>query len=155
MYQFFKSDLDALIQKRDLLAEQVRDAGQLVGETTRQSSETWHDNAPYDIAKQEFEHLLRQHAVLDEIAKQAQIIEPPRGFLDCVSIGAKVRYKNDLEEVRELKIGSYVPTEGSGVVSYNAPLAQILMGNKIGDIATGVINNRSVAYEIVDITTFH
>jgi len=151
MYKFFKADLDDLVKKRDVLAFLVKEAGLSVGEAANQSSETWHDNAPYDIAKQDLEQFARQHSELDEIVKHAVIVPTTNISYDRVVMGTQVKYKNKLGEIRSIKIGSHIPSIESGAISCAAPTAHILMNNEVGNVVKGEIAGRAVEYEILEI----
>ena len=54
-----------------------------MGEANRQSSETWHDNAPLDVAQRKFERLSEQHQQLASIIRQAVLV-PSSGVPDVV-----------------------------------------------------------------------
>ncbi|MXY50949.1 MAG: hypothetical protein F4Y86_00250 [Gammaproteobacteria bacterium] len=75
---FLQEDLEHLHRKQASLSADIEAAGQEMGEANRQSSETWHDNAPLDVAQRKFERLGEQHQQLAQILRRAVIL--PENF---------------------------------------------------------------------------
>jgi len=76
--EFLPEDFELLLQKIAELEAKLIDCGQALGESTEQSSETWHDNATYDVARMNFEITARELQKLIEVRNSAQIIQPPK-----------------------------------------------------------------------------
>jgi transcription elongation GreA/GreB family factor len=116
------------------LEKQIQDLGPEFYEVFNQSSETWHDNAPFDALRdrqsvldaelQSLRRTLRNSAV--------SVPRPPKGK---VGIGSTVH----LSDGRMIFIaGDYTPCagqirNGAVVVSCQAPLAQKLLGLRVGE----------------------
>lgn len=108
-----------------------------------QSSETWHDNAPFDALRDRQSVLDAERHQLKGILRNSlpSIPKQPKGK---IGIGTRVILDNG----RTYFIaGDWTPyvgqvKDGAVVVSRNAPLAQELLGRKIGDkVATGRHSN--------------
>lgn len=54
---------------------------------------------------------------------------------------------------KTFKIGSYMvfDNDGGRIISYNSPLAQIVMGVKIGEVRSGKIGRAEKSYKIIKI----
>jgi len=121
------------------LEKEIQDLGPEFYEVFNQSSETWHDNAPFDALRdrqsvldaelQSLRRTLRNSAV--------SVPKPPRGR---VGIGSTVRLSNG----RTYFIaGDYTPhagqtRNGAVVVSCQTPLAMALLDREMGEsVAVG------------------
>lgn len=152
MHRFLTEDLVALTKKRDELSTQLRARGQEMGEANAQSSETWHDNAPLDVAQREFERIQRQLEDMEKVIRTAKIVTVDEKAASVVTIGSEVTFLDQDGNERTVKIGSYLPAEGAGSISYEAPVAKILMGAEVGDVAEGKIVDKDVELEVLKIT---
>lgn len=74
--KFLPEDFDILLEKIAELEAKIIECGKALGGATEQSSETWHDNATYDVAKMNFEITARELQKLIEVRNSAQIIQP-------------------------------------------------------------------------------
>ena len=90
---------------------------------------------------------------LIRIRNQARVLlEPPKG--DTVTIGRTVTVKDELiGETRITKIGSYMvlTKEEDEKVSYNTPLARMLVGGRVGNMKESVIAGRQRRFRILKI----
>ncbi len=91
--KFLPEDFELLLQKIAELETRLIDCGQELGESTEQSSETWHDNATYDTARMQFDIIAEELQKLIETRNSAQIITPPF-FNEEIGIGNVVLLKN-------------------------------------------------------------
>jgi transcription elongation GreA/GreB family factor len=57
----------------------------------------------------------------------------------------------DSGEEKTLMIGSYMTFDKDGTVSYNAPLARILLGGETGEVRRGEIAGELRKFEIVEV----
>lgn len=121
------------------LQKQIQDLGPEFYEVFNQSSETWHDNAPFDALRdhrslldaelQRLRTLLRESAI--------SVPKPPKGV---AGIGSMLRLQNG--NVYFIA-GDWTPFAGQTkndaiVISRGAPLAAQLIGKKVGaTIAVG------------------
>lgn len=80
------------------------------------------------------------------------LLEPPKG--DTVTIGRTVTAENEnTGETLVMKIGSYMvlTNEEGEVISYNAPLARMLVGGRVGDTRESVIAGKKKSFRILKI----
>lgn len=150
MYKFLQPDLDVLKEKLESLGTEVRAKGQDMGEATRQSSETWHDNAPFDVAKNDFERLQQRYVELAEVVRRAVVVQVQDSAETIVEIGSQVEFCDQDGNIRSVRIGSYIPQDTQSI-SYEAPVAKVLLGGRKGEIVEGFVVKREVEYEIRDI----
>lgn len=152
MFVFLKSDLETLTVKRDSLIESLRAAGHDMHITTNQGSETWHDNAPFDTAKGEFQRLQGYYFELDNIIRGATIFDPNvHSSEDVVGLGSEVWFTDQDGKEMNIRIGSYVPDKNTGAISYDAPVAKIILGSKKGNKVAGTLFGRSVVYSVTNV----
>jgi len=90
-YKFLPEDFLELRKKIIELEQEVIEFGREVGESTEQSSETWHDNATYDVARFNFETTAAKLQELIVIRNKATLIEPRTQPPDKVVIGSTVK----------------------------------------------------------------
>ena len=103
--KFLPEDFELLLKKIAELEAKLIDCGQALGESTEQSSETWHDNATYDVARMEFEITARELQKLIEVRNSAQIIQPTPDMTEQVILGSIVTILNEKTgETQRVKI---------------------------------------------------
>ena len=79
-----KDELESLHIQLKEKEKQLNEASKLIGEATDQSSETWHDNAPFDVAVEKTKLLDKQYKILCEKIKNAMVVEPQNKNYDRV-----------------------------------------------------------------------
>lgn len=150
---FLKDDLEALDAKIGELRSKLEETLKEGGESTRQSSETWHDNFPFEEAQRQFSLLAGQLQKLVDIRKKAKLVDVSESS-DKVIIGSMVTIRDEASgENKTFKIGSFMvfSNDGGRTISYNSPLAQIIMGAKIGEARIGKIGNAEKNFKIIKI----
>jgi transcription elongation factor GreA len=150
MYKFFKEDLDALDFKIKELRKTIREAGQQMGAAT-EDGEREHDNPELDDAMRRFEMWSKHLREMNEIRGKAEIVEPSDVSGDKASIGCTITFVDQDENEKTVSIGSYMPSEASTEISYNAPIARILIGLKVGEYREGKIAGQDVEFEVTRI----
>lgn len=112
------------------------------------------ENAEYDAAKEAQMMLETKINQLKSDISDAKIIDPSKLKTDTVQILSKV----DLKNVKTGMKMSYsiVPEKEAnlklGKISVNTPIAQGLLGNKVGDIVDIKIPKGSIRLEIMNIS---
>ena len=110
-----------------------------------QTSETWHDNAPFEIVRDRQSVLSAEHQHLVGLLRRSAVVIPKqkRGV---VGIGSIVTLRNKKGQLQRFKIaGDWTPhagkiIEGVMIASRIAPIAQALLGKKTGTVTPfGVI----------------
>ena len=112
------------------------------------------ENAEYDAAKEEQGKLESKIALLKEKIMDARVIDESRINTDEVQVLTKVKIKN-------LKTGQVMNyqlvTEGEanfkeGKLSVSTPIAQGLLGKKVGEIAKVNVPAGIIEFEILEIS---
>lgn len=112
------------------------------------------ENAEYDAAKEAQGLLEMRISKLKDIVSNARIIDESMINIDSVQLMNKVKIKN-------LKTGavmSYLLVSESeadlkaGKISINTPIAQGLLGKKVGDVVEVKVPTGLVSFEIIEIS---
>lgn len=110
-----------------------------------QTSETWHDNAPFEIVRDRQSVLSAERQHLVGLLRRSAVVIPKqkRGV---VGIGSVVTLRNKKGQLQRFKIaGDWTPhagkiIDGVMIASRVAPIAQALLGEKRGTVTNfGVI----------------
>lgn len=123
------------------LEKAIQDLGPEFYDVFNQSSETWHDNAPFDALRD------RQSVLDAELQRLKMVLRSslpavPKQKRGEVGIGSTVTLEAGNGAERQYFIaGDWTPyagqtRHGATVVSCNTPLAGQLLGKKIGDEVT-------------------
>jgi len=133
MKKILGEDLDLLNERVKDLEKQIFALGEDFNEAVNQSSETWHDNAPFDVVRDRQTLLnseLRILRILRGEVSRAHVKKTNK-----VAIGAKV----ELIGPRTLKVmvgGHWVgrqKVDGYTLVSCESPVGKMLLGKKLLD----------------------
>lgn len=111
------------------------------------------ENSEYDQAKNEQAQLEERIAKLENMLRNAKIIDEDEITTDKVSIGSKVVVK-DLEfdeEMEYVLVGSAEADPYEGRISNESPLGSALIGHEIGDIVEVSVPDGVIKYEILKI----
>ncbi len=107
-------------------------------EVFNQSSETWHDNAPFDALRDRQSVLDAERQYLRQILR-ASLPAVPRQWPNRVGVGSLVELQDGQGKTGHYFIaGDWTAftgqqREGAVIMSCNAPLAKELIGKKVGD----------------------
>lgn len=111
------------------------------------------ENSEYDEAKNEQAFVEGRIATLENMLKNAKIIDDDDINTDIVSIGSVVRVK-DLEFDDELEftiVGSAEADPSLMKISNEAPIGEGLIGKKVGDKVTIQIPDGVTEFEVLEI----
>ena len=113
-----------------------------------------HDNAAYEHAAQREKILLQQIAELENLLTNSRIIEENDIDTSSVRIGTKVRLVDldKKEEIYWIIGGAYDTDVDKNIISYQAPVANGLLGKSIGDtveikVPKGILHLRILSIE--------
>jgi transcription elongation GreA/GreB family factor len=132
-------DKDWALKRIIQLEQAIASLGPEFNEVLNQSSETWHDNAPFDALRD------KQAALASELQQIKNVLAStapsiPRQVRSIVGIGARVTvYNKELDKIELFFIAgdwtarSGKTIDGAKVISTKAPLAQALLGKKAGE----------------------
>lgn len=126
-------DLEYAVKRRQQLEEEIKALGPEFGDVFTQSSETWHDNAPFEAVRD------KQSVLAAELAQMKKIIHHsavrvPKPKKGAVGYGSLVTLSNG----KTYKIaGDWTPhaghkQESATVVSVKSPIGKALFGQKNG-----------------------
>lgn len=112
------------------------------------------ENSEYDAAKEAQGMLEMKINQLKEVINAAKIIDPSKLKTDTVQILSKVEMKN---VKNGMKMAYSIVSESEanlreGKISVNTPIAQGLLGKKIGDVVDIKIPQGIITLEILNIT---
>lgn len=96
------------------------------------------ENAEYHIAKEDQAHLETRILRLTQRLREAHVVEVPAGATDTVQFGSVVTV-SDEESGKEMTYTIVGPTEAdmaAGKLSAESPVAQALLGARVGEVAT-------------------
>ena len=116
---------------------QIQALGPEFYDVFNQSSETWHDNAPFDALRDRQSVLDAERQHLKLLLRQSVPSVPPQkpgvaGIGSTVDLSGGQRY---------LIAGDWTPwagqtKDGITIISCQAPLAKVLIGKRVGDTVT-------------------
>ena len=125
------------------LEKEIQDLGPDFNDAFSQSSETWHDNSPFEAVRDKQSMLAAELHQLRTLIRNASL-QPPKIKRGTVGIGHTVWLAND----RAYKIaGDWTPKAGHSeggvvIVSRHTPVAAELIGKKKGEsVAFGAITS--------------
>lgn len=111
------------------------------------------ENAEYDQAKNEQGQLEEKIAKLEDMLRNAKIIDEDEITTDKVSVGSKVKVL-DIEfdeEVEYTIVGSAEANPYGGRISNESPVGKALLGGKKNDIVDVQVPDGIVQFKIIDI----
>ncbi len=103
-----------------------------------QTSETWHDNAPFEIVRDRQTVLDAERQHLSGILKRSAVWVPKQKRGQA-GVGSVVTIRTKAGQEKRFKIaGDWTPNaskviDGAMIVSRQAPIAQALLGKKMGE----------------------
>jgi transcription elongation factor GreA len=112
------------------------------------------ENSEYDEAKNEQAEIEARISEIENMLKNAEVIDEDEVATDVASIGTKITVK-DVEDgdVNDyLIVGSTEADPMQGKISDESPLGTALLGHKIGEIVTVEAPMGKIEYEILNIS---
>lgn len=112
------------------------------------------ENAEYDAAKEAQGMLEMRIARLQEVIRNARILDESKIEMDKVLLFSKVTIKNQ----RNNAVMNYtlVPENEAdlkkGKISINSPIAKGLLGKKVGDVAEVQVPAGLIPFEVIEIS---
>ncbi len=133
--------LQELKEKKPLTADRIRQAKEL-GDLS--------ENAEYTTAKEELAYTEREILRLEGLLRSAEIVDRHTES-DQISIGSKVILKIKQETKTYTLVGSEESDPGQGLISYQSPLGQALIGKKVGEKTSIKTPSSEFMAEIIEI----
>lgn len=150
-YYFLPEDLEVLDKKIEENKQRMQEALKRIGDSCDGGS-TWHDNFPFEQAQRDAELWSTRLRGLISIRNNIEVVYPIDFKEGRVNIGRIVTIRDeDNDQTREFQIGSYmILDEERNAISYNSPIAQLIMGAVIGEVREGVIGGKK-KFKIINI----
>ena len=144
-YQKLEDELEELkVNKRKEIAAKIKEAREQ-GDLS--------ENAEYDAAKDEQRDIEARIDELENILKNAQIIDSKKIDFDKIHMGCKVRVR-DMGTRKELVYEIVSSTEVNSrekKISYESPIGEALMNKEVGDVVEIQIPAGSLRYKVLNI----
>jgi len=144
-YKKLKEDISALESERPVISKQIaeaRDKGDLS------------ENAEYDAAKEAQGLLEAKIAQMKNLLANARLINEDAIGTDVVQILNKVTIRNtkNNQQMTYMLVAESEANLKEYKIAVNTPIAQGLMGKKVGDVAEIKVPSGIMSFEILDIT---
>lgn len=112
------------------------------------------ENSEYDEAKNEQAEIEARISEIENMLKNAEIIDEDGVATDVASIGSKVTVKDldDGEVTEYLIVGSTEADPMKGKISDESPVGSSLLGHKVGEVVSVEAPMGVLEYEIVNIS---
>ncbi len=138
-----KQELDELKgSRRKEIAERIQEAKEL-GDLS--------ENAEYAEAKNEQGFVEGRILEIESIIRHATIIKQDAKTSDTVTVGSKIKIRDDKETKEYFIVGSSEADPSKGRISNESPIGQAFIGKKIGDIIEIKVPQGSKKFKIVAI----
>lgn len=148
-YFFLREDFLALEDKIAEVEEKVRECGREMALSCQEGAETFHDNFAFEEGERQQRMWSREYGRLVELHRNARLVDPPTDNT-VVALGKTVTMR-DLETDKSVsyQIGSFlVFSSVLGRISYESPLARMIIGRRVGDECTALIAGKKRSFEI-------
>lgn len=154
-YFFLREDFDRLNGEIAEVCDKIKETGQEMGISCKEGAETFHDNWVYEEGERRQHMLSSQLRKLIQIRNRARVVAPDEITADRVSIGTTIIVRDETTSAeRTFRIGSY-KTYREGDVAYNAPLARVLIGAKVGDTRQGMVGGKQATLTVLNVQCDH
>ena len=136
---------------QDLKVNQRREIAQKIKEAREQGDLS--ENAEYDAAKDEQRDIEARIEQIEQILKNAEVVDEDEVDLDVVNIGCLVRVLDiEYNEEEEYKlVGSSEASSLQNKVSNESPFGKALIGAKVGDVVEVEAPAGVVKYKVLSI----
>ena len=147
-----REGLDKLeAELQDLKVVRRREIAEKIKEAREQGDLS--ENAEYDAAKDEQRDIEARIEQLEEILKNAEVVDSDEGDEDKVNIGSKVRIL-DIEDDEELEykiVGSTETDSLNGKISNESPVGRALLGAVAGQVVSVETEAGTFDYKVLEI----
>lgn len=150
-YLFLQQDFNELELRITKLEQRIKSIGQEMGDSTTQSSETYHDNYTFEQAQRDHALWSKQVAELRTIRAYARVVAPPKSIAK-VAIGSQVILEFvETKDKVETEIGSYLTFDRPNTISYATPFGQIILNARKNTTRRGKIAGEKRSMKILEI----
>lgn len=106
------------------------------------------ENVEYQLAKGRLRGINNNMLKLEHELNRAVIIAPKKKT-DTIQIGHTVTVEIGGAQKTYQILGSSETNPGKGIISYNSPIGEALMGKRVGETVKIKLTNKEVEYEII------
>jgi len=128
--------------RRKEIAERIQEAKEL-GDLS--------ENAEYGEAKNEQSFAEGRILEIESIIRQATIIKQNAKTSGTVTVGSKIKIRDDKETKEYFIVGSSEADPSQGRISNESPIGQAFLGKKVGDIIEIKVPQGSKKFKIVTV----
>lgn len=135
----------------DLKVVKRKEVAQKIKEAREQGDLS--ENAEYDAAKDEQREIEARIEELEQILKNADVVDEAEIDLEKINVGCKVKL-HDVEFDEELEFSIVGSTEANsllGKISNESPLGMALIGKKVGEVVEVEAPSGVMQYKVLDI----
>jgi len=151
MFYFLREDFDELNSQIKAICEKIKAIAEDIGKSCQEGSETYHDNFALEEGERQQHMWSNRLRELIRVRNNSRVVMP-NTTTDRVSIGRMVVLEDESTgHTRTIKIGSYMTWKKDGTISYNAPLARLVINARVGEVRDGTIAGEEVKLKIVTI----
>ncbi len=155
-YYILEEDKKLARQRIADIEREILELGPAFHDALNQTSETWHDNAPFDALREKQALLAAELQSLKEVLSKSSP-SLPRSAANRINIGSRVRLEHTTKKSQHdyLLAGHWsfrtgqVHQDDTLVITCQSPLGESLLGKAQGDVVT--LPNKQ-AFTILDIT---
>ena len=135
---------DLKVNKRSEVAEKIKEAREQ-GDLS--------ENAEYDAAKDEQRDIEARIEEIENILKNAEVVDEDDIDTKKINVGCKVRVLDkEYDEELEFKIvGSTEASSLNGMISNESPLGSALIGKKVGNVVSVETQDGVAKYKVLAI----
>ncbi len=136
---------------QDLKVNQRREIAQKIKEAREQGDLS--ENAEYDAAKDEQRDIEARIEQIEQILKNAEVVDEDEVDLDKINIGCLVRVLDiEYDEEEEYRlVGSSEASSLQNKISNESPFGKALIGAKVGDIVEVEAPAGVIKYKVLSI----
>lgn len=141
-YYILEEDKALARQRIADIEREILEMGPAFHEALNQTSETWHDNAPFDALREKQAVLAAELQTLKEaLNKSAPTL--PHAPEQLVGIGSRVKLENKAKQSQHhymlaghwtYRLGEFIGKHM--IISCQSPLGSSLLGKKVGNVVT-------------------
>ena len=149
-YLFLPQDLEALRERINKIAADIKELQDTMAESTRQTSETWHDNFMFEEGNRQMDVFHKELEQLSHVVTYASLVD----VADTeVRIGKTILYRDaETDTEHELTLGSYLLlAPRAKTASYHSPLGRLFMTAQKGETLSGMIGETPRTFIVLDI----
>ncbi len=144
-----KDDYDSLKEQLLIKKQELDEASKSIWEATQQSSETWHDNAPFDIAVEKTDFLNKQYIQLLRTFERAVVIQTPSNT-EKIVLWTKVDLLINFD-IKQTYVLSGISDLKNSKISVSSPLWQSILWRQEWDETQYFVWNKAINVKILKI----